>query len=454
MIAANKEARARARARDAQVGLPARRAAAEVLAAVLQKKQPLDDILGRSLDKGIMFDLPARDRALTRAIVAASLRRKGQLDHVLGAFLERGMPEKSGTLYPILLSAAAQLVFLNTPPHAAIDLAVTLAQYDPRAKRYDRLVNAVLRRVAGDGVKIAASLDAARINTPDWLWDRWVAYWGETRAREIGAAHLVEPPLDLTVKSDPALWAEQLSGRVLPGGSVRLVPKGRIDALPGFAEGAWWVQDIAASLPARLLGDVARKRVADLCAAPGGKTAQLALAGAAVVAVDSSRTRLALVAENLARLGLDAERVHADATNWQPGERFDAVLLDAPCSSTGTIRRHPDIPYTKSAKDIAALAGLQERLLDNAAKLVTPGGRLVYSTCSLEPEEGEAQIAAFLARNEAFRLDAISPGDLFGQKDWIEPSGALRTFPYELKLDSPEWSGMDGFFATRLVHSG
>jgi 16S rRNA (cytosine967-C5)-methyltransferase len=454
MIAANKEARARARARDAQVGLPARRAAAEVLAAVLQKKQPLDDILGRSLDKGIMFDLPARDRALTRAIVAASLRRKGQLDHVLGAFLERGMPEKSGTLYPILLSAAAQLVFLNTPPHAAIDLAVTLAQYDPRAKRYDRLVNAVLRRVAGDGVKIAASLDAARINTPDWLWDRWVAYWGETRAREIGAAHLVEPPLDLTVKSDPALWAEQLSGRVLPGGSVRLVPKGRIDALPGFAEGAWWVQDIAASLPARLLGDVAGKRVADLCAAPGGKTAQLALAGAAVVAVDSSRTRLALVAENLARLGLDAERVHADATNWQPGERFDAVLLDAPCSSTGTIRRHPDIPYTKSAKDIAALAGLQERLLDNAAKLVTPGGRLVYSTCSLEPEEGEAQIAAFLARNEAFRLDAISPGDLFGQKDWIEPSGALRTFPYELKLDSPEWSGMDGFFATRLVHSG
>ncbi len=451
---ANKEARARARARDAQVGLPARRAAVEVLAAVLQKKQPLDDILGRSLDKGIMFDLPARDRALTRAIVAASLRRKGQLDHVLGAFLERGMPEKSGTLYPILLSAAAQLVFLNTPPHAAIDLAVTLAQYDPRAKRYDRLVNAVLRRVASDGAKIAASLDAARINTPDWLWDRWVAYWGETRARDIGAAHLIEPPLDLTAKGDPAPWAELLSGRVLSGGSVRLIPKGRIDALPGFAEGAWWVQDIAASLPARLLGEVAGKRVADLCAAPGGKAAQLALAGASVVAVDSARTRLALLAENLARLGLEAERVHEDAATWEPGERFDAVLLDAPCSSTGTIRRHPDIPYTKSAKDIAALAGLQARLLDNAARLVRPGGRLVYSTCSLEPEEGEAQIAAFLVRNEAFRVDAIAPEELFGQKDWIEPSGALRTCPYELKLDSPDWSGMDGFFATRLVHSG
>ena len=346
-----------------------------------------------------MFDLPARDRALTRAIVAASLRRKGQLDHVLGAFLARGLPEKSGTLYPILLSAAAQLIFLDTPPHAAIDLAVTLAQYDPRASRYAKLVNAVLRRVAGEGKAIAAGLDAARVNTPDWLWSRWVSYWGEERARKIAEAHLNEPPLDLTVKDEPALWAEKLSGRVLPGGSVRLLPKGRIDALPGFDEGAWWVQDVAASLPARLLGDVRGKRVADLCAAPGGKTAELALAGASVVAVDSSKTRLALLTDNLKRLGLEAETVKADAATWQPDESFDAVLLDAPCSSTGTIRRHPDIPYVKSAEDIAALAPLQERLLDNAARLVKPGGRLVYSTCSLEPEEGEAQVAALLVRN-------------------------------------------------------
>jgi 16S rRNA (cytosine967-C5)-methyltransferase len=454
MTPSGKEARARARARDAQVGLPARRAAVELLAAVLQKKQPLDDILGRSLDKGSMFDLPARDRALARAIVAVSLRRKGQLDHVLGSFLERGLPEKSGTLYPILLSAAAQLIFLKTPPHAAIDLAVTLAQYDPRAKRYDRLVNAVLRRVASDGEAIAASLDATRVNTPDWLWTRWTDYWGEARAHEIAAAHLIEPPLDLTVKGDPEPWAERLAGRVLPAGSVRLLPKGRIESLPGFDEGAWWVQDVAASLPARLLGDIAGKRVADLCAAPGGKTAQLALAGASVVAVDSSKTRLGLLAENLARLGLEAELVLADAANWQPGELFDAVLLDAPCSSTGTIRRHPDIPYVKSPKDIEALTQLQARLLDNAASLLKPGGRLVYSTCSLEPEEGEAQIAAFLVRNDALSLEPIAPGELFGQTDWIEPSGCLRTFPYELKLDSPEWSGMDGFFATRLVRSG
>jgi 16S rRNA (cytosine967-C5)-methyltransferase len=434
-----------------QVGLPARRAAVELLAAVLQKKQALDDVLGRSLGRGAMFDLPTRDRALARAIIAASLRRKGQLDHVLFTFVERGLPEKAGTLYPILLSGAAQLIFLKTPPHAAIDLAVTLAQYDPRAKRYDKLVNAVLRRVANEGEAIAASLDAARVNTRDWLWKRWVSYWGEARAHAIAEANLIEPPLDLTVKSDPALWAERLSGRVLPNGSVRLLPKGRIESLPGYDDGAWWVQDAAAALPAKLLGDVAGQRVADLCAAPGGKTAQLVVGGASVIAVDHSKTRLKLLAENLKRLHLEAELVEADATTWQPGGLFDAVLLDAPCSSTGTIRRHPDIPYVKSAKDIEALASLQARLLDNAARLVKPGGKLVYSTCSLEPEEGEARIAAFLTRNNAFSLDPIAPGELYGQADWIEPSGCLRTFPYELKLDSPEWSGTDGFFAARLV---
>ena len=451
MKPSRKETRDRAHARDMQVGLPARRAAVELLAAVLQRKQVLDDVLGRSLERGAMFNLAARDRALARAIVAASLRQKGELDRVLFTFLGRGLPDKSGTLYPILLAGAAQLIFLKTPPHAAIDLAVTLAQYDPKAKRYDKLVNAVLRRVANEGEAIASALDAARVNTPDWLWSRWVSYWGEARAHAIAEANLIEPPLDLTVKTNPALWAEQLSGRVLVTGSVRLLPKGRIESLASYDEGAWWVQDVAASLPAKLLGHVAGQPVADLCAAPGGKTAQLVLGGASVIAVDNSKTRLKLLAENLKRLHLEAELVEADAASWQPGGLFDAVLLDAPCSSTGTIRRHPDIPYVKSAKDIEALAALQARLLDNAARLVRPGGKLVYSTCSLEPEEGEAQIAAFLTRNAAFSIDPISPAELYGQAQWIEPSGCLRTFPYELKLDSAEWSGMDGFFAARLV---
>ena len=451
MKPSRKETRDRAHARDMQVGLPARRAAVELLAAVLQRKQVLDDVLGRSLERGAMFDLATRDRALARAIVAASLRQKGELDRVLFTFLGRGLPDKSGTLYPILLAGAAQLIFLKTPPHAAIDLAVTLAQYDPKAKRYDKLVNAVLRRVANEGEAIASALDAARVNTPDWLWSRWVSYWGEARAHAIAEANLIEPPLDLTVKNNPALWAEQLSGRVLVTGSVRLLPKGRIESLASYDEGAWWVQDVAASLPAKLLGHVAGQPVADLCAAPGGKTAQLVLGGASVIAVDNSKTRLKLLAENLKRLHLEAELVEADAASWQPGGLFDAVLLDAPCSSTGTIRRHPDIPYVKSAKDIETLAALQARFLDNAARLVRPGGKLVYSTCSLEPEEGEAQIAAFLTRNAAFSIDPISPAELYGQAQWIEPSGCLRTFPYELKLDSAEWSGMDGFFAARLV---
>jgi 16S rRNA (cytosine967-C5)-methyltransferase len=453
MIAANKAARGQFRVPDAQAGLPARRAAAELLDAVLRKKQPLGDLLSRSLDGGVMSDMPQRDRALARLIVATSLRRKGQLDHVLNAFLERGMPEKSGTLYPILLSAAAQLVFLKTPPHAAIDLAVRLAQYDPRAKRYDKLTNAVLRRVASQGEAMAAKLDAARVNTPDWLWDRWMERWGEKRTRAIAETHLVEPPLDLTVKSDPETWARIVEGRVLETQSVRLLPKGRIDQLPCYADGAWWVQDTAASLPARLLGEMSGKRVADLCAAPGGKTAQLIQAGASVVAVDNSKPRLKLLKANLARLGLMAEIVLADADTWCPEERFDAVLLDAPCSATGTIRRHPDIPYTKSPKDIEALTALQMRLLDNAARLLQPGGKLVYSTCSLEAEEGEAQIAALLGRNEAIRLDPIAPGEFSGGADWIWPSGLLRTFPFQLKLESPEWSGLDGFFAARLIRT-
>jgi 16S rRNA (cytosine967-C5)-methyltransferase len=437
-------------AREAQVGLPSRRAAVEILSAVIDKKQPLDDILGRSLATGWMFDLPQRDRALARAIVATSLRRRGQIDRVLDTFLERGLPAKAGKLYCILLSGAAQLIFLKTPPHAAIDLAVRLAQYDPRAGRYDKLVNAVLRRVAKEGDEIASRLDAPRVNTPDWLWDRWVRRYGEDQARAIAAANLIEPPLDLTVKSDPQIWASEMSGHALPNGSVRLLPKGRIEALPGFEQGAWWVQDVAASLPAHLMGRVAGKRVADLCAAPGGKTAQLAQAGASVVAVDLSKARLKTLGANLARLGLDATTVAADAATWSPDERFDAALLDAPCSSTGTIRRHPDIAYLKSPKDIEELAVLQARLLDNAAALIKPGGTLVYSTCSLELEEGEAQIAALLARNRGIQVDPILPDELFGQSDWLQSPGFLRTFPFQLDLGTPEWSGMDGFFAARL----
>ncbi|MFD0985699.1 RsmB/NOP family class I SAM-dependent RNA methyltransferase [Methyloligella solikamskensis] len=442
---------ATSRASEAQVGLAARRAAADVLTAVLIKKQPLDLTLGKSLSTGHMANLPPRDRALTRAIVMASLRHKGQLDAVLLRFLEKGFPAKSGTLYAILLSAAAQLIFLETPPHAAIGLAVTLAQYDHQAKRFDKLANAVLRKVSSQGPAIAADMDAPKANTPEWLWERWSRYFGEENARAIAELNMLEPPLDLTVKSDPEGWANRLGGHVLPGGGVRLIPKGRIEAMDGYDDGAWWVQDLAASLPAKLFKDIAGKRVLDLCAAPGGKTAQLAAAGASVLALDISEARLKVLKENIKRLGLACDTALGDASTWYSEERFDAILLDAPCSSTGTIRRHPDIAYLKTEADLPSMVTLQRRLLDNAAKLLKPGGTLVFSTCSLEPEEGEGQIASLLTRNNRVSLDPIAKDEVFGHANWLTQTGTLRTIPPAFKMEAPGLDGMDGFFAARLV---
>jgi 16S rRNA (cytosine967-C5)-methyltransferase len=278
---------------------------------------------------------------------------------------------------------------------------------------------------------------------------RWTHGYGDAAARAIAAMHAVEPPLDLSVKADPEAWAARLHGRVLPTGTVRTPAQGRISALPGFAEGAWWVQDAAAALPARLFGDVRGRRVADLCAAPGGKTAQLAAMVARVTAVDRAPARLARLRDNLARLGLEVETVAADVTEWQGGA-FDAVLLDAPCMSTGTIRRHPDIPWLKSAADLEALVELQRRLLDRAAALLEPGGTLVYCTCSLEPEENEAQIAGLLARNPGLRRHPVAAQEVAGLAELLSPAGDLRTLPCHLADPDAHWAGLDGFYAARL----
>jgi 16S rRNA (cytosine967-C5)-methyltransferase len=371
---------------------------------------------------------------------------------VLGHFLERPLPADAAGARFILIAGVAQLLFLDVAPHAAISLAVEQAKTSRGVSRFSGLINAVLRRVAAEGAAIIARQDAARLNTPDWLYERWTAHYGADTAAKIADAHMEEPPLDLSIKTGAAAWADRLSGTLLPWESVRLSAKGRIEDIEGYGEGAWWVQDAAAALPALLLGDVKGKRAADLCAAPGGKTAQLAARGAQVTAVDISPSRLRRLKENLSRLGLEAEIVQANAGEWTPPEPFDAVLLDAPCSATGTIRRNPDIPYLKAETDIAALSAVQAKLLDHAISMLKPGGRIIYCTCSLEAEEGEAQVTRIIERCPGIAIDPIMVSDANLAPEMIAPGGLLRTLPFHMQLGQG-LNGMDGFFAARFVRT-
>jgi len=432
---------------DDAPGLAVRRVAADIVEGVLRRHRALDELLDTTAE---LAALDQRDRALTRALVATVLRRLGTLRHLLGLSLERGPPPQAPRVETALLIGAAQILFLNVPDHAAVDLAVRLVQADRHAARFAGLVNAVLRRVARQGAERLAALDPATLDTPDWLLARWTGSYGAATAHAIAAANGQEPALDLTVKEDAEFWAAKLNGRVLPTGSVRMIAHGAVTTLPGFAEGAWWVQDAAAALPARLIGKVGGARVADLCAAPGGKTAQLAAAGAAVTAVDRAPARLERLHENLARLSLDAKLVCADAAAWT-AEPFDAVLLDAPCSSTGTIRRHPDVPWLKSAADIVKLAALQRRLIDRAVALLKPGGTLIYCTCSLEPEENETIVSDLLARDAGVSRAPITAAEIFGRDEFLTKDGDLRTLPYQLPDADSRFAGLDGFYAARLV---
>jgi len=430
-------------------GLTARRIAADILDGILRRGRPLDEQLEGKGAHLALASLADRDRALMRRIVASVLRRLGTLRYLVGTFLDRGLPADAPRVETALLIGAAQIILIEIPDHAAVDLSVRLAQADRRSARYAGLVNAVLRRVAQTWRERLADIDTVALDTPAWLLERWTHAYGRDTARAIAAANTNEPSLDLTVKAEAAEWAERLRGRVLPTGTVRTVAHGPVTLLPGYAEGAWWVQDAAAALPARLIGDVAGKRVADLCAAPGGKTLQLAHAGARVVAVDRSETRVARLRDNLRRLQLEADAVVADAVEWEGGA-FDAVLVDAPCSSTGTIRRHPDIPWLKQAADISTLADLQRRLLERAAALTRPGGTIVFCTCSLEPEEGEGAVAAFLAGAAGVRRLPISENEFNGLSGLVTAAGDLRTLPCHWPDADPRMSGLDGFFAARL----
>jgi len=435
-------------------GLEARAAALDLLGEVLERRMRLDEALQQH--KTLAW-LEARDRGFARTLVATSLRRLGQLDAVLVRLLDRPLKPKLETLRQVLRLGLCQILFLETPPHAAVDTSVRLA-----AKAgfggHKGLVNAVLRRadremrplIAGQ----AASGEAARLNTPDWLWDALSSAYGEASAQAIAEAHLAEPSLDLTLK-DPAGasdWAGRLDARILPTGALRLpVGQGDVAKLAGYQEGAWWVQDLAASLPARLIRQPAGETVVDLCAAPGGKTAQLAAAGSQVIAVDRDAGRLTRLTQNLERIGLAAVTVEADAVSWRPDAPVAAVLLDAPCSATGTLRRHPDIAWLKGPGEIAPLAALQDRLLAAAGDMLAPGGQLVYATCSLLPEEGPTRIAALLAAAQRgggapFARDPIIGEEVAGLGALITAEGDLRSLPSQLS----ELGGLDGFYVCRL----
>jgi 16S rRNA (cytosine967-C5)-methyltransferase len=436
-------------------GLAARRIAADILDGVLHKHRTLDEQLDGAAAHPGLKTLSDRDRALMRRLVATILRRLGTLGHLLSRLLDRGIPTDAPRAQSALLIGAAQILWMDVPDHAAVDLSVRLAQSDRRAAKYAGLVNAVLRRCAREGQPLIDEVKSQSLDIPEWLMSRWINHYGATTARAIADAIAHEPSLDISVKSDAAQWATRLHGEMLPTGTVRTLLQGAVTMLPGFAEGQWWVQDAAAALPARLFGDVAGKSVVDLCAAPGGKTAQLAHAGARVTAIDRSPARMTRLRDNLSRLGLHAETIVADAVEWPntPSEGFDGILIDAPCTSTGTIRRHPDVAWLRQESDLAAMAALQKRLLQKAVALLRPGGMLVYCTCSLEPEEGEQAIAAVLAAESAIRRAPIEAGEVAGLAEVLTADGDVRTLPCHLPNQDPRLGGLDGFYAARLVKS-
>ena len=437
-------------------GLAARRIAADILDGVLHKQRTLDEQLDGAAAHPGLKTLSDRDRALMRRLVATILRRLGTLGHLLSRLLDRGIPTDAPRAQSALLIGAAQILWMDVPDHAAVDLSVRLVQSDRRAAKYAGLVNAVLRRCAREGQPLIDEVKSQTLDIPPWLLARWIAHYGESVARDIALAISHEPSLDITVKSDPEQWASRLHGEILPTGTVRTLLQGSVKMLPGFIEGHWWVQDAAAALPARLFGDIAGKSIADLCAAPGGKTAQLVQAGARVTAVDRSPARMTRLRDNLTRLSMEAETVVTDAAEWpgaKSGEGFDGIMVDAPCTSTGTIRRHPDVAWLRQEADIAAMTALQKRLLLKAVTLLRPGGTLVYCTCSLEPEEGEQAIATLLASESGMRRAPIEASEVAGLQEILTAEGDLRTLPCHLPHPDPRLAGLDGFYAARLVKS-
>jgi 16S rRNA (cytosine967-C5)-methyltransferase len=436
---------------DLKPGLAARQAATRLLAAVTESRASLDGLLDPAGGNPAFTGLGPQDRLLVRAILLSALRHLRVIDAYIDELVTSPLPEGAKALRQLLRVGAAQILFLDVPDRAAVDLAVSQANGDPRNRRFAGLVNALLRRMGREKESRLPELTATIPPFPDWFVSRIQEAYSQD-AESILSMLSVPPAIDLTVKTDPAGWAERLGGTVLPTGSVRIArPVGPVTDLEGYDDGAWWVQDAAASIPAQMFSRLDGLEIADLCAAPGGKTAQLALAGARVTACDQSANRLERLKGNLSRLGLEVTTCLTRAQDLKAPEGFDGVLVDAPCSSTGTVRRHPDIPYTKGLEDIVRLAQVQRALLDHAAGLVHPKGELVFSNCSLDPDEGERMVQDFLADHPTWRIKPVDASRWPGMEAAITELGEVRTHPAMLPDNDPAQAGLDGFYAVVLT---
>jgi len=420
--------------------------ATDIIHSILRKGQSLDEMLSSHVG---LPKLEKRDRAFVHALVACTLRRLGQLDAVLKHCYQRPQPPKPAVL-DVLRLGATQILFLGTPHHAAVDTAVRIAADSHLLAPYKGLINAILRRLTREGAEIISSQDEAKLNTPKWLWDLWEKTYGTELASKIALANLGEALNDISVKNDPEGWAKRINARLLPTGSLRLNGDVPIQEIDGFDEGAWWVQDAAAALPVKIMGDIKGKRVLDLCAAPGGKTLQMASMGAHVSAVDRSEKRLKRLKENIERTKLEAAIFCADALTCNLAKKAEIVLIDAPCSATGTMRRHPDVAHLKKPSDMERLSALQSKLLDHVASdLLEEGGMIIYAVCSLQAEESELQIESFLERTPDFKRVPITSEEIGGASELINKNGDIRCLPCYWQ----DYGGLDGFYVARLVKS-
>ncbi|MEJ6404726.1 RsmB/NOP family class I SAM-dependent RNA methyltransferase [Yoonia sp. 2307UL14-13] len=422
-----------------QTGLPARRAAHYLLMQITGEGRLMPELIAG----GALAKLGLDDRARSQRLATDTLRGLDRADRMLKPYLKKTPPPH---VMNALRLGTVELC-AGTAAHGVVNAYVEIVARNKRTQSMKGLTNAVLRKIANEGPEGWNKRPVPL--TPGWLRQPLVAAWGRDAVTGMETAHFAGAPLDITAKGDPAIVAHRLGGALLSTGSVRLEGAGQVSALPGYESGDWWVQDAAAALPVRLLGDVHGLNVLDLCAAPGGKTLQLAAGGADVTAVDVSDKRMARVEQNLTRTGLSAKTVVSDVFAFdQTG--FDAILLDAPCSATGTIRRHPDLPYAKNGSEFGALIDQQAVMLDHALTLLRPAGRLVFCTCSLLPDEGEVQVEEVLARHPDLTTDRDTLDRPGIDADWITSEGGLRLRPDYW----PNQGGMDGFYMAVLTKAG